>query len=345
MGPRRRSVYLEAEPKALPDSDFYEDLDSAYRALCAILFNFVPLSGHPGGSISSGRIVSGLLFKRMDYDFSSPDAHDADLICYAGGHKGMGLYAMWALRDELLRVARPALLPKTQQRLRFEDLLGFRRNPTQETPLFKKFKSKALDGHPTPLVPFVPIATGPSGVGLANSVGLALAARDTYGPQSPRVHIIEGEGGLTPGRVHEALAAAASMGLSNTILHVDWNQSSIDSDRVTAEGSEAGDYVQWDPMELMRLHDWNVVYARDGHDFEIVHAAQELAMGLDNGQPTAVIYRTVKGWRYGIEGKKSHGAGHKFASDGYYTALDSFEERFNVVLPKIPEGLDAAGLE
>jgi len=149
----------------------FEQLDLVYRTLCAILFNFVPTSGHPGGSISSGRIVEGLIYQNLDYDFTRPNAEEADLLVYAAGHKAMGLYAMWALRNELIRIAKPELLPEKSQQLRLEDLLGFRRNPTNETPLFKKLQSKTLDGHPTPATPFVRIATGASGVGVPAASG------------------------------------------------------------------------------------------------------------------------------------------------------------------------------
>jgi transketolase len=74
-------------------------------------------------------------------------------------------------------------------------------------------------------------------------------------------------------------------------------------------------------MELFFLHDWNVIYVPDGHDFQQVIAAQRYALAVDNGQPTAVIYRTHKGWRYGVGGKASHGAGHKLCSEGFYQAL------------------------
>ncbi|MBF0300407.1 MAG: hypothetical protein HQK51_16940, partial [Oligoflexia bacterium] len=66
------------------------DFDIMYRATCGILFNYVPKSGHPGGSISSGHFVQSLLFHSMNYDFKNPDAKDADLISYAAGHKAMG---------------------------------------------------------------------------------------------------------------------------------------------------------------------------------------------------------------------------------------------------------------
>ena len=65
---------------------------------------------------------------------------DADIISYAAGHKALGLYAMWALRNEIARIAAPDLLPNDEKlQLRLEDLLGFRRNPSATTTLFKQF--------------------------------------------------------------------------------------------------------------------------------------------------------------------------------------------------------------
>ena len=123
--------------------------------------------------------------------------------------------------------------------------------------------------------------------------------------------------GLTPGRVAEATAFAGTSGLSNAVMHVDWNQAAIDTDAVTREGNVPGDYVQWDPREFFYLHDWNVVDVPDGFDYGLVLTAQKMAAGMDNGQPTAIVYRTTKGWQYGIEGRKSHGAGHAMCSDEF----------------------------
>lgn len=344
LRPRRGSFYRVA-PAPVSDEAFFEELDLIYRTLCGVLYNFVPTSGHPGGSISSGRMVSGLLFENMDYDFSRPDEGAADIICYGAGHKAMGLYAMWALRNEMVRLAQEDLLAPEKRQLRLEDLLGFRRNPTTRLPLFKKHKAKALDGHPTCGTPFVPVATGASGVGVTAGLGLALGAVDAYGRGAPRMHLIEGEGGMTPGRVQEALAAAATCGLENAFLHLDWNQSSIDSDRVCPERGRPGEYVQWNPLELLRLHDWNVVFAGDGHDIRRVLGAQKRALEIRNGQPTAIVYRTVKGWQYGIEGRKSHGAGHPLCSEGYYAAMEPFEKRYGVRMPRLAEKADAETVE
>ena len=161
FGPRR-AVWIDttqmetAAPLSTAELRAYETLDSAYRSLCAMLYNYAPLSGHPGGSISSGRFVASLLFDTMGYDLSDPHRDDADIISYAAGHKALGLYSMWALRNEIARIAAPELLAASPaNQLRLEDLLGFRRNPTNPTPIFRAQGSKALDGHPTPATPFI----------------------------------------------------------------------------------------------------------------------------------------------------------------------------------------------
>ncbi|MDP3244821.1 MAG: hypothetical protein Q8M83_04150 [bacterium] len=329
------------------DIEHFEFFDLLYRTLCAVLYNYVPTSGHPGGSISSGRFVAGLLFKTADYDFSNPHRPEADIVSYAAGHKALGLYAMWALRNEVARAGKPALLPKEiKNQLRLEDLLGFRRNPVTATPLFLKYKSKALDGHPSPATPFIKISTGASGFGVCSSAGLAVAALDFYGGKSaPYVHAIEGEGGMTPGRVSEAFAFASAAGLKNFVVHLDWNQASIDSNHVTREGNIPGDYVQWDPMEFAYLHDWNVIIVPDGKDFAQVFAGQELLKKIKNSQPTIIVYRTIKGWKYGIEGRASHGAGHKFCSEGYYESLKELEKAAGVKFPRFSGEETPANLE
>ncbi len=343
--------YISLAPGAsskLPDldNDSLEFLDLCYRTLCAIMFNHAS-SGHPGGSISSGRIVESLIYNRMKYDISNPMDRSADIMSYSAGHKTLGLYAMWACRNEVVRQTHQDLLPQVSQQLRLEDLLGFRKNPITSTPLFMQFNAKPLDGHPTPQTPFVWLSTGVSGVGVAASTGLALTLKDMYGEDAPKVHILEGEGGMTPGRVAESLAAAATSGLDNIIFHLDWNQASIDSELVTREGNKSGDYVQWDPCDLLLVQGFNVIYVPDGFDFAQIREAQERALAMNNGRPTGIVYRTVKGWKYGMEGAQSHGAGHKFYSEEYLQALQPFEQAFDLQFPrfegeKTPERIEQA---
>ena len=345
----RGTEFISLDPDAsfaLPveDSDSLEFYDLIYRTLCAVMFNHAA-SGHPGGSISSGHIVESLIFNQMNYDFSNPMDRSADIISYAAGHKALGLYAMWALRNEIVRQTHADLLPEVIQQMRLEDLLGFRKNPITKTPLFLKFGVKPLDGHPTPETPFIWLSTGPSGVGVASSTGLALTLKDMHGENAPAVHIIEGEGGMTPGRVAEALASAATSGLDNLYFHVDWNQAAIDSDFVTRDGETAGDYVQWDPCEFLLVHGFNVIYVPDGFDFAQVNEAQKTALALNNGKPTGIVYRTIKGWKYGMEGAQSHGAGHKFYSDEYQKALQPFEQEFGLTFPRFEVEKTAENVE
>jgi len=351
---KKRAVYFDVTD-FLADKKYTVDpreeavltrLDVLYRALVSVMFNYVPTSGHPGGSISCGRFVEHLIYKEMKYDFSRPLLENSDIISYTAGHKALGLYAMWALRNECVKQGNSSLLPADEkEQLRLEDLLGFRRNRVQGTPLFEKFRAKPLGGHPEPVVPFVRTSTGASGVGVASGVGLALAAADAYGKNCPVVHLVEGEGGLTAGRVSEAVAMAATANLKNVVFHVDWNEASIESERVTAENGQAGDYVQWTPMEFFYIHDVNVIYVPDGHDFKQIHIAHQLAREITNCQPTAIVYRTTKGWHYGIEGKACHGSGHKFASDGFYASLGELEKLYPVTIPhfegdKTPENIE-----
>ena len=92
--------------------------------------------------------------------------------------------------------------------------------------------------------------------------------------------------------------------------------------------------MQWNPITLCAVHDWNVIFVPDGRDHRQILAAQRLSAMKLNEQPTAIVYRTVKGWHYGIEGRKSHGAGHKFCSPEFYASLDEFGKAFGTAMPK-----------
>lgn len=330
---------LQEEYLKLKDDELnaLNKLDVMYRSLCAILYNFAQ-TGHPGGSISSGKIVQNLLFNQMAYNFKNPEEESADIISYAAGHKALGLYALWALRNEIAKTYAPEMLADEKCQIRFEDLLGFRKSPANNSRLFKEFNAKSLDGHPEPLTPFVKLATGASGIGFGASVGLALGAALTYPKNAPKVHVVEGEGGLTAGRCAEAMAIASRAGLDNLIVHLDWNQASIDSDKVTAENGVPGDYVTWEPAELFYLNGFNIIYVKEGLNFAHIYAAQKFAETLNNGLPTAIIYRTIKGWHYGLEGKASHGGGHKLCSPEFYKTMEEFESTFAVKIPHLCEG-------
>ena len=217
-----------APPLTPQELEYFESFDLIYRSLCGILYNYVPTSGHPGGSISSGRFVGGHpATTRWTTTSAAPTARTPTSARYAAGHKALGLYAMWALRNEVLRIGAPDLLPGDEtQQLRLEDLLGFRRNPINRTPLFSSSARRRSTGTRHRRRRSSGCRPAHRAWAIAASIGLAWGAKDYFGAQAPRVHIVEGEGGMTPGRVAEALAAAGTACLDNAVLHVDWNQAS-----------------------------------------------------------------------------------------------------------------------
>jgi transketolase len=98
-------------------------------------------------------------------------------------------------------------------------------------------------------------------------------------------------------------------------------------------------------MEFFYLHDWNVVHVADGFDMGQVLTGQARALALENGQPTAVVYRTEKGWRYGITGKKSHGGGHERGSVEYVAAMRPLLGEEADDLPRVEDPGDHVAVE
>ncbi len=325
-----KEVYSPEEKQIL------ERLFIAYRAMVILLFNFVQ-SGHPGGSISVGRLLLNLLYnKNTKIDISNLSRSDSDIIGMAAGHKALGLYSFLGLIFEIVKLKDKKLFDSIEHKIRFEDLLGFRKNPATTLPLLKKFDSKRLDGHPTPETPGVVVATGASGVGLGSLGGYAFAKKEYY-DNPPIMNIIEGEGGMTPGRVHENLAHFWALSAWNLIIHVDWNNASIDADNVCTDECP-GQYVNWRPYELGLLHGYNVAYAQDGKDHNHIKVSLDHIFEKaynEKKSPNMIVYKTTKGEGY-LEGRKSHGAGYKTDAEEYLAAQKIFETTFNTSFVKAP---------
>jgi len=335
----RQSSQLVDSGVKYNDEEFkiLERIFTAYRAIVIMLFNYAQ-SGHPGGSISAGRIILNLMLnENTKIDITDLDRPDSDIIGFAAGHKALGLYSFLGLLFEIVKLKDPKLYNSIGHKIRFEDLLGFRKNAVTTLPLLKKFNSKRLDGHPTPETPGVVLATGASGVGFGAFGGYAFAKREFY-DAPPVVNIIEGEGGMTPGRVHENLAHFWALSLWNFIIHVDWNNASIDADSVCTENGP-GQYVNWQPHELGLLHGYNVVFTENGMENNHIKVSQDYVFSKympKKQYPNMIVYKTLKGEGY-MEGRKSHGAGYKYDSDDYFKTQKVFESAFNVKLIKTPE--------
>ena len=261
FGPRR-AIFLEvtaagtarrSRPTSSPHFETLRPASTARSAPCSS--TTCPTSGHPGGSISSGRFVAGAPLRLgLDYDFSRPRPRGRRHHLLRRRPQGDGpLRDVGAARRGRRASPAPTLLPADERappaprgpaRLPPQPDHRARRSSGSSTPRrstgTRRRRRRSCGSPPAPRAWASP----------ARSAWRS-APRDRYGADAPRVHIIEGEGGLTPGRVAEALAAAGTASLGNVVLHLDWNQASIDCDRVCREGDQPGDYVQWDPRELV----------------------------------------------------------------------------------------------
>ncbi len=161
-----------------------------YRSLCALIYNYVPMSGHPGGSISSGRFVVGRCSStRWTTTCPIPDrVRRRHHLLRRRAQGARTVRDVGAAQRGRAHRRRPTCCPRdARQQLRLEDLLGFRRNPTtDDTALPQHFGPSRSTDIPTPATPFVRLSTGASGVGVASSLGLACGAADYYGDDAPR---------------------------------------------------------------------------------------------------------------------------------------------------------------
>jgi len=213
-------------------------------------------SGHPTTCLSAADIMSVLFFSEMHFDPKNPQDPDNDRFVLSKGHAAPILYAAWA---------EAGLFPR-------ERLMELR-----------TFQSD-LEGHPTPRLPFVDVATGSLGQGICAAVGIALNARRIG--SSYRTYVLLGDGEIAEGSVWEAADAASHYKLDNLCAIVDANalgqsqptEFRHDLDRIAARWSSFG---------------WKAIVV-DGHDIADIQKGLEIARGT-TGQPTALVARTIKG--------------------------------------------------
>lgn len=164
--------------------------------------------------------------------------------------------------------------------------------------------------HPEIEVPGVEVTTGPLGQGIANAVGLAIAAKNLSARFNKenleivksRIYCTTGDGCLMEGVALEAISLAGSLGLDNLVLIYDNNQ-------VTCDGPL--DWINTEDInEKMRASGWHVLEIADGcYDVQAIVSALEFAKTLKD-KPTFVNIRTVIGLGTSVAGtyKAHHGA-------------------------------------
>src|SRR5215212_9583041 len=154
----------------------------------------------------------------------------------------------------------------------------------EELMTFRTFHSR-LQGHPTPEIPWVDVATGSLGQGLPIGVGVALAGK--YLDELPyRVWVLSGDSEMAEGSMWEAFQHAAYYKLDNLTAILDMNR--LGQTRETMDGWHIDHYVA-----RAEAFGWNAIQV-DGHDPEQIDGAYAEAL-QQTGAPTLIVAKTKKG--------------------------------------------------
>ena len=247
-------------------------------------------SGHPSSCCSAADIVAALFFSVMRYDPKNPKAHNSDRFVLSKGHAAPLLYAAWA---------EAGLFPKSE-------LLKLRT------------LSSDFEGHPTPRLSFVDMATGSLGQGLPVGIGIALNAK-CVDKLDHRTYVLMGDGESVEGSVWEAAEVARYHGLDNLCAIVDVNRLG-QSDPTMLQHDMEGYRSRWVGFG------WQALVV-DGHDLSALLTAFDAAAGT-KGKPTVLLAKTFKG--KGISFMENHPGWHgKPVAKGEETqkAIDELTKR------------------
>ncbi len=216
-------------------------------------------SGHPTSSMSAADLLAVLVGRHLRYDWDDPANPDNDHLIFSKGHASPLLYSVYkavgVVSDEEL-------------------MTGYRR-----------FGSR-LEGHPTPELPWVDVATGSLGQGLPDGVGVALAGK--YVEEAPyHVWVLCGDSEMAEGSMWEALDKASHYKLSNLTAMIDINRL----------GQRGPTDLSWDvDTYRKRASAFGArVIAIDGHNLGEIDRAMREAREDDHDQPTVILARTLKG--------------------------------------------------
>jgi transketolase len=241
---------------AKQDVDFLRELGQQLR-IDSIRCSTAAGSGHPTSSMSAADLIAVLIARHLHYDWAHPDQPNNDHLIYSKGHASPLCYAMFKAVGAI---------------------------DDKELMTFRTFGSR-LQGHPTPLLPWVDVATGSLGQGLPIGVGVALAGK--YLDRLPfHVWCLCGDSEVAEGSIWEALDKGVHYGLSNLTAIIDVNRL----------GQRGETEFGWDTDVYARRAEafGCTAIVIDGHDVtEIDRALGRAREGT--GKPTVIIARTIKG--------------------------------------------------
>jgi len=259
-------------------------------------------SGHPTSCCSMADLMAALFFAEMRFDPKAPQNPDSDRFVLSKGHAAPILYAAWAEAGAFDR----------------SELLKLRRIDSD------------LEGHPTPRLSFVDVATGSLGQGICAAIGIALNARRIK--SAYRTYVLLGDGESAEGSVWEAANVGSADGLDNLCGITDVN--GLGQSRPTMWNHHMEQFERrWSAFG------WNAIVI-DGHDMNAILDALEQARNT-TGRPTMILARTIKGKGVSfVEGKEGwHGKAFKKGEE-MDRAIAELEQQF---VP-VPESGPAANL-
>jgi transketolase len=236
-------------------------------------------SGHPTSSMSAADLLAVLVGRHLRYDWDNPRDDRNDHLIFSKGHASPLLYSVYR-----------AVGVVSEQEL----MTGYRR-----------FGSR-LEGHPTPVLPWVDVATGSLGQGLPDGVGVALAGK--YLDRLPyRVWVLCGDSEMAEGSMWEALDKASYYELSNLIAVVDINRL----------GQRGPTELQWNIDAYRRRAEafGARVLEINGHDLAEIDEAFTTAADGSGSQPNVVLARTIKGRGFSEVEDKNGWHGRPFPED------------------------------
>jgi transketolase len=214
-------------------------------------------SGHPTSAMSAADLLAVLVDGYLRYDFSEPKSPANDRLIFSKGHASTLLYAIYRAAGVVTD----------------DEILDYRKHGSM------------LEGHPTPIIPWVDVATGSLGQGLPIGVGMALAAKRLEHLPT-RVWVLCGDSEMAEGSMWEAFEHAAHFELDNLTAIIDVNRL----------GQRGETMVGWDLEAYVARAEafgWNAIEV-DGHDIDAIDEAFGQAVATA-GQPAVVVARTVKG--------------------------------------------------
>ena len=214
-------------------------------------------SGHPTSCMSAADLTAAVFFYAMRYDVPNPKNPLNDRFVLSKGHAAPLLYAAWAEAGAF---------------------------PVDRLKTLREFTSD-LEGHPTPRIPWVEVATGSLGQGLSCGVGMALNGKylDKTGNN---IFVLMGDGEAAEGSVWEAAEIASYYKLDNLIGIVDVN--GLGQSQRTMYGHDTEVY-----RRRFEAFGWHAL-AIDGHNVAEIIAALDEAMAVTD-KPAVIVAATLKG--------------------------------------------------